>query len=340
MPELKFEQVLNQLKKQDYQPIYFFQGEEAYFIDLLVKEIEDNALPEEQKSFNQTIIYGKDIESDVGKIIDNAMRLPMMADRQVLIIKEAQHIKGWDNLIPYLENPTKSTILVFAHKNKKIDGRSSFGKLIKNLGVLFTSNSLNENKVDKVISQFIQAKGMTISPEALQLLVEYLGTDLGKIANEVDKLSLVANEKNITPQTIEEHIGISKDYNVFELQKAILYQDETKVFRILNYFTQNPKAGNIVYVITILYSMVAKLFTMAQLGPVPDNELARMIGVSPYFLHDYKQAFRRLSPDDIQKQIKILLEFDGKSKGIGSVSTNENELLKEMCFKLLHVNEI
>lgn len=335
MPELKFAQIQKQLASKDYQPIYFFQGEEAYFIDELSNAIEKNALQEHEKAFNQTIVYGRDIGAEVGKIIDAAMRLPMMAERQVVIIKEAQHIRGWENLIPYLENPTKSTILVFAHKNKKIDGRGAFAKKLKQHAVLFTSKEYKDYQVPAFITEYVQAKDFTITPKSTQLLVEFLGTDLSKISNELEKLFLVLKDKKITPHEIEENIGISKDYNVYELQNAFLAKDAGKVFQILHYFKQNPKAGNIVYVITVLYGTFSKLFTIKQLPNQPDADLARAVRVSPFFFKDYKAGARNYSQAEIRNNIKLLSEYDLKGKGLGNVSLSGDELMKEMALKIL-----
>ncbi len=340
MAQLTFEELLSQLKQKDYQPIYFFQGEEHYFIDELVSEIESNALSEAEQSFNQTILYGKDIGSEVGKIIDIAMRLPMMAERQVVIVKEAQHVKSWDLLIPYLEQPTASTVLVFAHKNKKIDGRSAFAKQLKKRTVFFQSDPIKEYQIDRVIETIAQENGLNISPKSIKLLIEFLGTNLSKIAKEISKLKLADSSGKITPEVIEENIGISKDYNVFELQKAILKRQEEKVFRILNYFKQNPKAGNIVFIITIFYSLFSKLYTMHVLGPISDRELAKQIGVNPYYISDYTSARAFYSLQDIQRIIQLLAKYDLKSKGLGSTNTPDHELLRELCFQIIHQHEL
>jgi len=314
MPVLKFGEIKNQLESKQFSPVYFFQGEEAFFIDELVALIEKTALPEEQRAFNQTVVYGKDIGSEVGKIIDACMRLPMMAERQVVIIKEAQNITGWDNLLPYLKNPTASTILVFAHKHKKLDGRSKFAKELNKQAVTLTTAKYKDYQIPSFIEQKVREANFTIHPKAIQLLVEFLGTDLSKVTNELNKLFLVQKQNQITPDDIEENIGISKDFNVFELQNAFLEKNHKKVFQILNYFEQNPKAGNIVFVINIL---------------------AKKMSMSPYFVKDFKKGIRNYTLATLQRNIGLLHQYDLKSKGVGNVSIKPNELMKEMAIQLL-----
>lgn len=335
MPVLKFPEAIQQLKQKQYAPIYFFHGEEAFFIDELTKEIEQNALPEEMKSFNQTVIYGKDLEGNLGKLVDAAMRLPMMAERQVVLVKEAQNIKGWDALLPYLKNPTKSTVLVFAHKNKKLDGRSAFAKELKKNAVVVESPLYRDYQIPAWIANYVNAKGYQIDNKAVHLLVEFLGTDLAKISNELEKLFLVLETERITPNEIEKNIGISKDYNVFELQNAFLAKDSAKVFRILNYFEQNPKAGHIVLLISMIYSMFAKLYTCSLMKTQSDTEIAKAAKINPYFLKTYKSALRLYDVRTIRRNIKLLSQYDLRSKGVGNVGVSGAELMKELSFKLM-----
>lgn len=335
MPVVKFPEAIQQLKQKKYAPIYFFHGEEAFFIDELTKEIEQNALPEEMKSFNQTVIYGKDIQDNLGKLVDAAMRLPMMAERQVVIVKEAQNLKGWDTLLPYLKQPTKSTILVFAHKNKKIDGRSAFAKALKKNAVVVESSKYRDYQVPAWVADYVNARGYQIDNKAVHLLVEFLGTDLAKISNELEKLLLVLKTERITPNEIEENIGISKDYNVFELQNAFLAKDAPKVFRILNYFEQNPKAGHIVLLISMIYSMFAKLYMCSLMQTQSDSEIAKATKINPYFLKSYKAALRLYNVRAIRRNLKLLSTYDLRSKGVGNVGVSSAELMKELSFKLM-----
>ncbi len=336
MPEFKFNDLLSQFKTGDYKPLYFFHGEESFFIDELVKEIELNALPEEQKAFNQTILYGRDVYNNVGVILDAAMRLPMMAERQVIIVKEAQHIKTWDPFLNYLDRPNPQTILVFAHMNKKIDGRSSFARALKKKAVVFHAKPLYDSAIPGWINDSVAAKGYKLHPKATEMLVEYIGNDLSRVHNELQKLYTVITEKTITPEIVEEHIGISKDYNVFELQNAFLEKEKLRVFGILNYFKQNPKGGHITFIIGTLYRMFSRLLMMAQLQSYDDRTLASGIGVNPYFIKDYKKAFRNYPQHIVTRNIGILAEYDLKSKGVGSTHVPDDELLKEMAVRLLN----
>lgn len=335
MPNVKYTEALKNLKAKKFEPLYFFHGEESFFIDELVKEIEQNALDEAQKSFNQTIIYGKDVATEPGKIIDNAMRLPMMAEKQVVIVKEAQNIKNWDAIGKYASKPTQSTILVFAHKNKKLDGRSAFAKDLKKTAVVVESNPFRDYQVPDWVNEYVQAQGFKIDPKSAQLLTDFLGTDLSKISNELEKLFLVMDQKTITPEEIEENIGISKDYNVFELQNALMEKNVSKVFRIMDYFKQNPKAGNIVFVTAMLYSLYSKLYTLNQIGNATDKDKARLAKIPPFFLKDYLKALKNYTPQAIRRNIHLLKEYDMRGKGLNNVNTSSGELLKELSFKLM-----
>lgn len=335
MPKLTYESALKELKQKNYRSVYFFHGEEDFFIDQLTQYIEKQVLPEEQKAFNQTVIYGKDIASEPGALIDMAMRLPMMAERQVIVVKEAQNIKKWDLFIPYIESPTATTLLVFAHKTKKLDGRSGFAKkLAKQAGVV-ESSPIRDYEVPKWIDNYVATHGYTIDAKGKQLLADFLGSDLQKIANELNKLFLAISSTSITPNDIEKNIGISKDYNVFELQNAFLAKDTHKIFAILDYFSKNPKAGNIVFVITILGNLFSKLFTLSTIKD--KSNAAKDIGVSPYFFKDYLSAAKLYSPSAIRKSILLLHEYDLKSKGLGNVTTSPVELLRELSLRILHI---
>lgn len=335
MPKQSFEAVLKQLQDKAYQPVYFFQGDEGYYIDTLLKEIETNTLPEAQQAFNQTVVYGKDVSTETGKIIDLCMRLPMMADRQVVIVKEAQNITNWAPIEKYILNPTPTTILAFGHKNGKIDGRKAISKMLAKNTVLVTANAIKDYDAPKFIQSYVTSKNYTIDNKSAQLLVEFLGTDVAKIVNELEKLFLVLDDTKITPEAIEENIGISKDFNVFELQKAILKKDKAKVFLIADYFGRNPKAGHIIQVIANLYYLFSKLFLLQFAQGKSKGEIASLIKVSPYFVNDYTSAMSKFSPQAIQQSFYILNEYDLKAKGVGNVSNSNEELMKEMLFKLL-----
>lgn len=335
MPKLTFQKALANLQNKDYAPVYFFQGDEAYFTDELVREIEQNVLPEAQQAFNQTILYGKDVASEPGKVIDIALRLPMMAERQVVIVKEAQNIKQWDVFSSYLKQPTPTTILVFAHKNGKIDGRSSFAKQIAKDGVLVTSDAIRDYKIAPWVQDYARNKGYSIDTKSSELLAEFLGTDIKKIVNELEKLFLVLDNKKITPKDIEENIGISKDYNAFELNNAIIDRDLKKAYQILDYFQQNPKAGHIVPVIGSLYYLFSKFYLIQTNASLGDQDLAREIKVSPYFLKDYKRGAKWYRGNRLRNCFRLLKTYDLRSKGVNNVSTSSEELLKELTYKIM-----
>ena len=332
---MKFEQILNDLKNKKYHPIYLLAGEESFFIDQISDHIENSVLDDMEKEFNQSILYGKD--TNVAKIVATAKRFPMMSNHQVVIVKEAQEIKKLDELSAYAENPLESTILVVCHKYKKIDKRKSLAKVVKKSGVLFESNKLYDNQVPDWINQQFSVRGYTIRPKAAIMLSEFLGTDLSKISNEIEKLVInIPKGSEITDDDIERNIGISKDYNVFELQKAIGKRDEVKCQQIVNYFAANEKNNPLVVVTGILYGFFSKLLIFHQLKDKSKMNVAKALSVNPFFVGDYQLAARNFSVPKLAQVIKHLREYDLKSKGVGNISSKDGELLKELIFKILH----
>lgn len=330
------EQILSGLKNKDYKPVYFLSGDEPYYIDLITKYIIDNVLTEAEKSFNQTILYGKD--SDIATVINAAKRYPMMANHQVVIVKEAQHIRNIDDLVYYAKSPLLSTLLVINYKYKKLDKRKSLYKTIAEKGIFFESNKLYDNQLPDWISGYLGEKGIKIQPEASILLTEFLGSDLGKIVNELDKLAVIIAGKSIsiTTDTIEKNIGISKEYNNFELQNALVKRDVLKANRIINYFAQNQKNNPITVTITMLFSFFSKLLAYHSLKDKSNNSVAGVLKINPYFVRDYQAAAREYSLSKTIQVISLLREYDVKSKGIGSLSASPGDLLKELVFKILH----
>ena len=330
------EQILSGLKNKDYKPVYFLSGDEPYYIDLITKYIIDNVLTEAEKSFNQTILYGKD--SDIATVINAAKRYPMMANHQVVIVKEAQHIRNIDDLVYYAKSPLLSTLLVINYKYKKLDKRKSLYKTIAEKGIFFESNKLYDNQLPDWISGYLGEKGIKIQPEASILLTEFLGSDLGKIVNELDKLAVIIAGKSIsiTTDTIEKNIGISKEYNNFELQNALVKRDVLKANRIINYFAQNQKNNPITVTITMLFSFFSKLLAYHSLKDKSNNSVAGVLKINPYFVRDYQAAAREYSLSKTIHVISLLREYDVKSKGIGSLSASPGDLLKELVFKILH----
>lgn len=333
MDEVK--SILTAIKKKETKPVYFLMGEEPYFIDQIANFIEDNVLHEEEKGFNQMVLYGRDVTVD--DIVGNAKRFPMMAEKQVIIVKEAQDLsRTIEQLTDYVENPQPTTVLVICYKYKKLDKRKKLHKAISKKGVIFESKRLYENQVGTWIRDTMQARNFYIAPKASQMLVEFLGTDLGKIDNELQKLRLICPEgSNITPEIIEENIGISKDFNNFELRKAIGVKDDLKAHRIINYFSQNPKDNPIVMTVTLLFNFFSQLQQYHALGDKSKSNVAKVLKVNPYFVSDYSTAAQNYSMKKVSKAISYLREADVKSKGVGAANIPQGDLLKELLVKVM-----
>ena len=332
---MKFNEIITDLKNKIYYPVYFLTGEEPFYIDEISSYIEKNVLSEDEKEFNQTVIYGR--ETDVPTIVSYAKRFPMMSNYQVVIVKEAQQINKIEELAPYIENPLKSTLLVICYKYRKFDKRTTFASKIKKNSVLFESAKLYDNKIPDWINDNLKQKGYSITPKASFLLSEYLGTDLSKISNEISKLIINLPENTqITDVHIEENIGISKDFNVFELQKTLGKKNVYKSNQIINYFAANPKENPIVKIIWILYIFFSKLLIYHQLKDRSRNNIASALSISPDFVYDYENAAKNYSFEKLSKIISYLREYDVKSKGVGNISAKDGELMKELVFKILH----
>jgi DNA polymerase-3 subunit delta len=332
---MTFEQIIGDLKKKIYYPVYFLTGDESYYIDEISDFIEDNVLSDVEKEFNQTVVYGRD--TDVPSIISYAKRYPMMSNYQVVIVKEAQDVEDIENLASYVEKPLDTTLLVINYKYKKIDKRKSFVKQIGKTGVFFESPVLYDNKVAGWITDYVVKKGYRISPKASVILAEYLGSNLSKIVNEVGKLFInVPSGAEIDATLIEQNIGISKDFNFFEFQNAIGSRDVVKANRIANYFAANPKDNPLIRTITLLFSFFSKLLIYHQLENKSRNNIASALSINPFFVQDYQVAARNFPYRRTVQMITLLREYDLKSKGVNNVSTSEGELLKELLFKMLH----
>ena len=332
---MKFEQIVSDLKNKIYHPVYFLFGEEPYFIDYITDDIEKNVLNEAEKEFDQSVVYGRDVNP--GVIIDMARRYPMMSGYQVVVVREAQEIENIESLKPYVENPTKSTILALAYKYKRIDKRREFAKSIEKAGVLFESSKLYESQVPGWITTHLKSMGYQISPKACALLAEYLGNDLGRIMNEIEKLIINLHEgAAINEEIIERNIGISKDYNIFELQSALGTRDRYKALRIINYFAANPKQNPTVVVLSMLFSYFVKLMIYHQLADKTRNNVASALSVHPFFVREYIVAADNYSMPKLRNIISLLRQYDLKVKGVHNNSTADGELLKELVYKILH----
>ena len=334
MDEVK--QLVAAIKKGDLKPIYFLMGEEAYYIDSISDFIEDNVLDEAEKGFNQMVLYGRDVSID--DIVSNAKRYPMMAERQVVIVKEAQDLsRTIEKLAQYAENPQPTTVLVINYKYKKLDKRKALYKTInKNGGVVFESKKLYENQVPDWIRRVLKGQGYDISPKAAQMLVEFLGTDLSKVNNELNKLKIVLPKgTQITPEHIEENIGISKDYNNFELRKVIGERNIVKAHKIAKYFADNPKDNPMVVTVALLFGFFSQLLHLHGLNDKSPRSVASAIKVNPYFVNEYLTAARNYPMKKVSSVIGLLREYDVKSKGVGSNAVPQGDLLKELLVRIL-----
>jgi len=337
-----YSEVLNELKKKIYKPIYFLTGEEAYFIDKITDFIADNVLEESEKAFNQTILYGKDV--DVPGVINAARRFPMMSNYQVIIVKEAQSIKKLEDLEIYLKAPQKSTVLVICHRLKSGDNKGRSEKIKKvmalseKIGVLFESKKLYDNQVPAWITQYLAERGISIPPVPANLLNDYLGNDLSKITNELDKLiiTLPQDNRKITSEHIERNIGLSKDYNRFELTKALGARDILKVNRIADYFAKNPNSNPLTLSLSSIYQYFVKIFRYHFLKEKSQGAVASELGVNIYFVDEYIKAAKIYNPRKCVDIFSNLREYDMRAKGLNNDSTDEGELLRELVWKIMH----
>ncbi|MCB0639196.1 MAG: DNA polymerase III subunit delta [Lewinella sp.] len=331
--------IIAEIKKGQFQPVYFLHGTEDYFIDAITKAVETHALAEHEKAFNETILYGK--ETDHLQVVDSARRFPMMAERQVVILREAQEMRSLKDLQSYVEHPAPTTVLVIAHKHKKLNLNSGFGKALKKHALVFEAKPLYDNQVPDWIVGYLKGKKLKVGPAAAELLGEYLGTDLSKVVNELDKLAInLPAGAEVTQQHIEAHIGISKDYNVFELQRALGMRDVRKVNRIVQYFVANPKNNPIQVIIGSLYGYFSKIYRFHAVAQATEGDILKALGLrSAFFLREYRVAARNYPRLRTEAVISILREYDLKSKGVGFNTTGkpDGELLREMVWKLLHI---
>ena len=332
---MTYEQILSDIHKKNFAPVYFLTGDEPYFIDMISDTIENEALDEADRAFNQIVVYGRDV--DVETIANHARSFPMMGERMVVIVKEAQDVKNLENFEPYLDTLPDTTLLVFVYKYKKFDKRKTLAKKIEKKGVWFESKALRDYNIPGWIQNYLKGEGYSITPKATQMLADFLGTDLHKIANELKKLTItLPKNKSIDDADVERNIGISKDYNVFELQNAIGSRDVLKANRIVNYFGDNGKDNPLLVTAINLYSFFTKVMKLHCAQDKSQGNLASVLGVNPYFVKDYQLAARNYPPQTCIRNISILREFDMKSKGYESGDVSEKDLYREMIFKLMH----
>lgn len=327
------EKIISEWKKHAFRPVYWLEGEEEYYIDKLVDYAEHHILNESEASFNLSVFYGRD--TGWADVVNACMRYPMFAERQVVILKEAQHMRDIDKLEAYIEKPLASTVLIVSYKDKKLDGRSKLAKLIKQKAVLVSTKKIYENQLPEWTQELLQARQLSISPKGLALLVDHIGNDLSRIENEIDKISInLGKRKTITEEDIEEFVGVSKDFNVFELQSALARKDLAKSIRIIQYFESNPKAAPIQLVLPSLYGFFSKVFMVFGAGTSDEKGVAAAIGVNPYFAKDYLQAAKTYDYQGVERALLLLHQYNLKSVGIHDAGTEDASLLKEMVCKM------
>lgn len=334
---MDYNQILANLKNKNYSPVYFLEGEEPFFIDRISDFILDNVLTEDEKGFNQTILYGKDLNIDA--IMTAAKRFPMMAERQVVVVREAQNIKNIDDLASYCEKPMPSTILVFNYKYKTIDKRKKLYKVLQKNGVYMESKPLYENQVPAWISKYLKENNLGIDPRAAQMITDFVGNDLQRIVNELEKVTIsLVPGTTILPEDVEKNIGISKEFNTFELQNALGNKDILKSNRIVNYFIDNEKLHPLTVIIGMLVTYFRKILIYHSIENKSDRNLvAQKLGVSPFFINDYTGAARNYNLDKVITIISMMREYDLRSKGARGGSTGNGDLLRELVFKILHI---
>lgn len=328
------------LKAGKYSPVYFLQGEETFYIDLISNYIEEHALQPADKSFNQVIVYGKD--AAMAAILTHARRFPMMAEKQVVIVKEAQEIQdlnketGSKLLLDYVKKPVPSTILVFCHKHKSLDKRKEVGKKIDQYATALTCKKMYDNLLPEFVSEYTREKKISIEDSAVLALCEFVGNDLHRLANEIDKLTISPDVKSISLDLVMSQVGVSKEYNIFELQKAIIRKDTLLVNKIVNYFEANTRKNPMIPVVAFLYSFFSKLLAASQASDKSDKGLTSTLKINPYAAKDYSYALRQYSTEKIIHTITFLKEADLKLKGVNSGSDTEGQIFRELMFRIIY----
>ena len=334
---MTYEDILKELKNKQYRPVYYLMGEESYYIDLIADYIAAHVLTDDEKEFNQTIVYGPD--TDMANIVNAAKRYPMMAEHQVVIVKEAQALRGLDELSYYLRKPQPTTILVFCHKHGSLDRRKKIAAEIEKNGILFESKKMKESQLPAFITSYIKRRKLDIEPKAVSMLADFVGTDLSRLAGEIEKLIITLPKKQtrITPAQIEQNIGISKDYNNFELRAALVEKDILKANRIVKYFEENPKTNPIQMTLSLLFGFFSNLMLAYYAPDKSEQGIASFLGLkSPWQSREYMLAMRRYSGVKTMQIIGEIRYADAASKGVGNSSASNSDILRELVFKILH----
>ncbi len=337
MAKYTYESIMSELRSGVYHPVYYLMGEEGYFTDRITDYIIENSLTEVERDFNLTLFYG--LETDINTVINTAKRFPMMAERQVVVVKEAQALKDLDALVYYLQNPQPTTVLVFAHKNGSLDRRKKIATELDRKGVVLETKKFRDDALPSFITSYLKEKGLTADPKSVLMLRESIGADLARIAGEIDKLSisLPQGAKAITPELVEEHIGISKEYNNFELQNAIVNKDIYKANKIINYFAQNPKKNPIQMTLALLFSFFSNLMMCYYAPEKSERGVAEFLGLkNTWGVGDYLKAMRNYRAMHVMEILHLIRLADAQSKGAEGAQLPDGEIMRELLYKILH----
>lgn len=335
--EVTYEEIVRNLRNKVYAPVYFLMGEEDYYIDRISDYIIDTVLTDTEKEFNLTVLYGSD--TDIATIINAAKRYPMMSKYQVVAVREAQALRNLDELVYYLQKPLESTILVMCYKHGTLDRRKKLVAELEKAGVLFESKKLKDAQLPGFITSYLKRKQVEIEPKASEMMAEFVGTDLNRMAGELEKLviTLPTGQRRITPEQIERNIGISKDYNNFELRNALIEKDVLKANRIIKYFEENPKNNPLQVTLAVLFNFFANLMLVYYAPDKSDRGIAAHLGLrSPWQAKDYENAMKRYTGVKVMQIVGAIRQCDAKSKGVGNSSVSDGELLRELVYFILH----
>ena len=335
--EITCDDILKELRAKQYRPVYYLMGEEPYYIDLIADYITDNILTETEKEFNLTVVYGADV--DIATVINAAKRYPMMSEHQVVVVKEAQNIRNMEELSYYLQKPLLSTILVICHKHGVLDRRKKLAAEIEKTGVLFESKKVEDAQLPAFITSYMKRKGIDVEPKATAMLADFVGADLSRLTGELEKLiiTLPKGHTRVTPEQIEKNIGISKDYNNFELRSALVEKDVLKANKIIKYFEENPKTNPIQMTLSLLFGFFSNLMLAYYAPEKSEQGIANMLGLrTPWQAKDYLAAMRRYNGVKTMQIIGEIRYADAKSKGVGNPSLSDGDILRELVFKILH----
>ena len=326
--------IIEAFKEKKFRPVYWLEGEEDYYIDKVVDYAEHHILTDSEAEFNLTVFYGKDAQWP--DIINACRRYPMFSERQVVLLKEAQHMREIDKLEPYIQNPLSSTIFVVSFKEKKVDGRTSLSRLLKKQAEVLTTKKMYDNQLPDWTNDLVNSKGYDISPKALLLLVDHIGNDLNRIENEVEKILVnLGHRKSIHEDDIEKYVGVSKEYNPFELQAAVMRKDMEKAIRIVQYFEANPKAAPIQLVLPTLYNLFSRTYMCFGQKAKDEKSVAANIGVNPFFVKDYLLTAKNYGYEGVEAALLLLHEYNLRSVGVNNPGNSDASLMKELMFKIM-----